>query len=83
MMYNFCEGEKFSEMKILVTILRFEIVFLFAGRDALSCFINNSGCTKSGAATVDRYVDSIMRSIVNCQSPQAPCGTVCLSRQGC
>ena len=27
MMCNFCKGEKFSEMKILVTIFCFEIVF--------------------------------------------------------
>ena len=46
MMCNFYKGRKFPEMKILVTIFCFEIVFLFAGRDPLSCFINNSGCTK-------------------------------------
>ena len=35
-----------------------------------------------GAAAAVRYVDSIMRSIVNCQSLQVLCGTVCLFRQG-
>ena len=45
MMCNFCKGEKFPEMKILVTIFCFEMVFLFAGSDPLSCFINNSGYT--------------------------------------